>query len=131
MYFGGELTYKKPLNYQEEWSHLFKDDFKYKTVNLKTRKLKDVFVNHYGLVIKNGLLVHGCAPNIGWSKYDKGFYYSHWRKGIEQFLVCKYGKSLNYKILSPDKDYLLVHSPWFSYYFWITESLPRLLATKS
>ena len=104
MYNNGHLIYKKPLNYKEEWSELFKDDFKFQTVNLTTRKLKHVFVNHYGLVLKNGLLVRGCAPNIGCSKYDKGFYYTHWRKGIEQLLVCKYGKSLTFKKLPADKD---------------------------
>jgi len=130
MYLNGKLTYKKPLNYQKEWEHLFRDDFKYKTVNLKVRKLENVFVNHYGLVLNYGFLVKGCAPNIGWSTYDKGHYYMHWRKAIEQQLVSRFGKSISRTYLDPTKKYLLVHSPWFSYYFWITECLPRLLAVE-
>lgn len=130
MYRNGELTYIKPLNYQEEWSHLFRDDFKYKSVNLKIRKLNNVFVNHYGLVFNYGFLVKGCAPNIGWSTYDQGHYYMHWRKAAEQQVVSRYGKSIRRKTLDSSKNYLLIHSPWFSYYFWITECLPRLLATR-
>jgi hypothetical protein len=92
--------------------------------------LKNCFVNHYGLVIKNGLLVKGCAPNIGFSTYDESFYFKHWRKAIEQCIVSKRGKSIKSVNLSEGNKYLLIHSPWFSYYFWITECLPRLLMVK-
>ncbi len=125
-----DINFKLPVNFQTEWAHLFKPDYKYKTVDLKVRELKNVFVNHYGLVIKHGLLVKGCAPNLGFSGYDKSAYYKHWRKAIEQMLVCKYGKSIPFIKLNDNKKYLLIHSPWFSYYFWITECLPRLLMVK-
>lgn len=124
------IDYKLPLNYQPEWEHLFKPDYKYKTVDLKVKELKNVFVNQSGLVLKNGLLVKGCAPNIGFSNYDKGFYFQHWRKASEQMLVCKYGKSLEAIKLDDNRKYLVIHSPWFSYYFWLTECLPRLLMVK-
>jgi len=125
-----DINYKLPVNYQPEWAHLFKPDNKYKTVDLKIRELSNVFVNHYGLVIKNGLLAKGCAPNIGISGYDKGYYHKHWRKAFEQMLVCKYGRSLPSIKLNDNKKYLIIHSPWFSYYFWLTECLPRLLMVK-
>jgi capsular polysaccharide biosynthesis protein len=113
-----------------EWAHLFHPDHAYAKVKLGARKLRNVFVNHYGLVIDNGLLVAGCAPNIGFGSYDEGFYYSHWRKAMEQNLVCRYGKSLNFKRLDDNRTYLIIHSPWFSYYFWLTECIPRLLMVK-
>jgi capsular polysaccharide biosynthesis protein len=123
-----KIDYKKPLNYKDEWAHLFKADYAYLNVELKVRGLKNVFVNHYGLVIKNGLLVKGSAPNIGHTNYDDdNFYYRHWRKGIEQLIVSKYGKSLPSIKLDDNRKYLVIHSPWFSYYFWLTECLPRLL----
>ena len=123
-----KVDYKQPLNYKSDWAHLFKPDYSFKEVVLKVRELKNVFVNHYGLVIKNGLLLKGCAPNIGHTKYDDdNFYHRHWRKGIEQLLVSKYGKSLPSIKLDDNKKYLVIHSPWFSYYFWLTECLPRLL----
>ncbi len=123
-----KVDFKQPINFKEEWAYLFKPDFAYLDVELKVRELKNVFVNHYGLVIKNGLLVKGCAPNIGHTKYeDDNFHYRHWRKGIEQLLVSKYGRSLPSIRLDDNKKYLIIHSPWFSYYFWLTECLPRLL----
>jgi len=125
-----DIDYKLPLNFQPEWAHLFKPDFKYKTVDLKVKELKNVFVNHYGLVIKNGFLVQGCAPNTGFSNYDNGYYFKHWRRAAEQMLVCRYGNSLTSLRLDDNKRYLVIHSPWFSYYFWITECLPRLLMVK-
>ncbi|HQN17019.1 MAG TPA: glycosyltransferase family 61 protein [Bacteroidales bacterium] len=125
-----DINYKLPVNFQPEWAHLFKPDYNYKTVDLKVRELQNVFVNHYGLVIKNGLLVKGCTPNIGFSNYDDGFYYKHWRKATEQMLVCKFGKSIPSLRIDDNNKYLVIHSPWFSYYFWLTECLPRLLMVK-
>jgi capsular polysaccharide biosynthesis protein len=129
--FSEHINYRSPVNMKTEWSHLFQPDYAYKKVKLGARLLHNVFVNHYGLVIKNGLLVKGCAPNIGHTKYeDDNFYYAHWRKASEQWLVAKYGKSIASKKLDDNKTYLVIHSPWFSYYFWITECVPRLLMVK-
>ena len=130
MYLCEEFKYKLPINMEPEWAKFFKPDYSFKKVNLTVKKINNVFVNHYGLVLKNGLLVKGCAPNIGFSSYDEGFYFKHWRKVFEQKLVCKYGKSLKAKTLSSENKYLLIHSPWFSYYFWISECIPRLLSVK-
>jgi capsular polysaccharide biosynthesis protein len=129
--FSEHIDYKLPVNYQPEWEHLFKPDYAYKKVKLGARVLRNVFVNHYGLVLKNGVLVKGCAPNIGHGKYDDdNFYYDHWKKASEQWLVAKFGKSIASKRLDDNKTYLVIHSPWFSYYFWITECIPRLLMVK-
>lgn len=122
--------YKKPINVEGDLLSLFKPDYKYKSVRLKVKYLSKVFVNHYGLVLKNGVIVKGCAPNIGISSYDHTALFKHWRKGFEQMLVSKYGKSIPSENWEDDNKYLLIHSPWFSYYFWITECLPRLLRVK-
>lgn len=128
--FTQKHEHKLPINYKPEYAHLFKPDYEYLKVKLGVRELKNVFVNHYGLVIKNGLLVKGCAPNIGFGSYDDGFYFQHWRKAVEQMLVSRFGESIPSMRLDDSKRYLLIHSPWFSYYFWITECLPRLLMVK-
>jgi capsular polysaccharide biosynthesis protein len=126
--FSKEIVFKPPVNMELHWSHLFQPDNKFLNVKLGARILKNVFLNHYGLVIKNGLLVKGCAPNIGHSNYDdKNFYWAHWKKAIEQRLVSKYGSSIPSMRLDDERYYLVIHSPWFSYYFWLTECLPRLL----
>ena len=125
-----QYIHKFPLNMEQECQKLFEPDNKFKTVNLKVRYLKNCFVNHYGLVLKNGFLVKGCAPNIGFELYDDSFYFKHWTKALEQQVVSKYGKSIKSINLVDDTKYLIIHSPWFSYYFWITECLPRLLMVK-
>jgi capsular polysaccharide biosynthesis protein len=130
MYKNGVLTYELPINFDNRWKHLFKPDFKFKEINLSVKYIKNCFVSHYGLVVKNGFLVTGCAPNLGFSNYDKSFYFKHWRKASEQYYVSKYGKSLSSISLDDNRQYLVIHSPWFSYYFWITECIPRLLKVK-
>jgi hypothetical protein len=124
------LNFRLPVNHIPAWNHLFKIDDRYLRVKLKVRHLKNAFVSEDGLVIKNGLLAKGSAPNLGFSSYDSSHYFSHWRTGLEQALVSKLGRSLKRRKLDVNKQYLLVHSPWFSYYFWITECLPRILAVK-
>ena len=128
--FSQKIDYRPPVNLRPEWKHLFKPDYKYLGLKLGARILTNVFVNHYGLVIKNGILVKGCAPNIGISTYDKTYLMTHWRKATEQMLVAKYGKSVPSIKLDDNRTYLVIHSPWFSYYFWLTECLPRLLMVK-
>lgn len=125
--FTQTIDYRPPVNMRPEWEHLFRPDHAYKKVKLGVRQLRNVFVNHYGLVIDNGLLVKGCAPNIGSGCYDDGFYFPHWKKAMEQMLVCRFGRSLPSKRLDDGRTYLVIHSPWFSYYFWLTECIPRLL----
>ena len=121
------FKHKYPFNINKNLKYLFKPDKKYLKVNLKTKVIRNCFVSNYGIVIKNGLLVKGSVPNVGLSLYDKNQYYNHWRNGIEQFLVCRFGSSLESINLDDDTEYMLIHSPWFSYYFWLTECLPRLL----
>lgn len=128
--FTQTIEYRPPVNMRLEWEHLFRPDHAYKKVKLGVRQLRNVFLNHYGLVIDNGLLVKGCAPNIGFSSYDDGFYFPHWKKAMEQMLVCQFGKSLPSKRLDDGRTYLVIHSPWFSYYFWLTECIPRLLMVR-
>lgn len=128
--FSQKVDYQPPVNLKPEWAHLFRKDEAYLKVKLGVKSLHHVFVNHYGLVLKNNLLVSGCAPNLGFSGYDESAYKKHWRKAIEQQWVSRFGKSIKSRKLDPQKTYLLVHSPWFSYYFWITECIPRLLMAR-
>jgi len=116
---------KLPINLKKEHYRLFKDKQKYILKPIKVRHLKNVFVSHYGLCLKNLLLVPKSAPNLKGSK-DKTFYYKFWRLTIEQYFVCKYGKSLSSVTLKDNNKYLLIYSKWFGYFFWITQCLPRL-----
>lgn len=115
-----------PINIQNDHLSFFKKFQKQKITCSKIKFLKNTFVNQQGLVLKRGILVSGCAFNLHGS-VDNTFYYSFWRKLIEQFFVCKYGKSLKCIQLNDDNQYLLIHSSWFNYSFWINSYLLRLI----
>ncbi len=105
---------------------LFENKSNYQVKSPQIKHLKKVFVSHEGLVLKNGLLVKGCAFNLK-GKQDNTFYYPFWRTTIEQYAVCKWGKSLASIHLKGPQQYLLIHSKWFNYAFWINGFLPRLI----
>jgi capsular polysaccharide biosynthesis protein len=121
------IPFVLPLNYTAEWKAFFKEDRKHERVKLGIRSLKNVFVTQEGMVLKNGIPVWGCAPNMGFSMYDESAILGHWKLALEQWIVSSRGKSLPLRKLPSDKTFALIHSPWFSYYFWLTEALPRLL----
>ena len=97
---------------------------------IKTKQ--NVFLTHYGIMLKNFLPVKRTLPNAWhFKKPNAGFIFQFYRKVIEIYLVCRFGKSLEYKILDTKKNYLFVYSPWFGYFSWVTETLPRIMKTES
>jgi hypothetical protein len=115
-----------PEKISSEEKLLFENKSNYRVKSPEIKHLKKVFVSHEGLVLKNGLLVQGCAFNLK-GKQDNTFYYPFWRSTIEQYAVCKWGKSLASIHLKGPQQYLLIHSKWFNYAFWINGFLPRLI----
>ncbi len=115
-----------PVNADEEVLQLLRKKETYSVRFPKIRKLKNVFVTYDGIVMKNGRLVDGCAFNLK-GKEDNTFYYHFWRDTFEKYLVCKWGKSIPSVQLKGDQKYLLIHSKWFNYAFWINSFLPRLI----
>jgi hypothetical protein len=115
-----------PLNFEKEsMEKYFTPLINSKIKVPKIKYLKNVFVNSQGLVLKNGFLVKGCAFNLIGNK-DNTFYYPFWKLVLEQMVVSKWGKSLKSIQLKND-CYLLIHSKWFNYSFWINSYLLRLI----
>lgn len=84
------------------------------------------------MMIKNFIPVTRTLPNAWYfKKPNAGFIFHFYRKVIEIYLVCRFGKSLEYKTLDSKKNYLFVYSPWFGYFSWVTETLPRIMKTES
>jgi hypothetical protein len=77
------------------------------------------------LVIKNGLLVSGCAFNLIGNE-DKTFYYPFWKRTAMEYAVARWGRNKTTSI-QIDRPCLLIHSKWFNYAFWINAYLPRLI----
>jgi hypothetical protein len=94
----------------------------------QVREIKKVFVTHEGIVLKNGLIVKGCAFNTHGNK-DNNFKLTFWKTALEQMLVCRFGKSLPFKKYSK-KTYTIIHTKWFNYAFWVNSSIVRLLNLK-
>jgi hypothetical protein len=122
------VTYKTslPKNIAEENVHLFKNRQSYQLPLLRVKQMKNVFISNQGLVVKCGLLPLKSAENLI-GNYDQTFYWTHWKKAIEQFLVCKYGKSLKGIRLNDNTLYFSIHTPWFGYFTWFTTYIPRLI----
>lgn len=116
-----------PLNLKSEDELLFKKNGNIVSIVPKIKKLRNVFVNQQGLVLKSGLLVKGCAFNL-YGREDNTFYLPFWKKMVEQYIVCKYGSSLKSITLNDNNSYLLIHSAWFNYSFWINSFLIRLIS---
>ena len=115
-----------PLNFDKEsMDKYFRPLINSKIKLTKIKFLKNVFVNTQGLVLKNGFLVKGCAFNLLGNK-DNTFYFPFWKLAFEQMIVSKWGKSLKSIQLKND-SYLLIHSKWFNYSFWINSYLLRLI----
>lgn len=115
-----------PLNFEKEsMDKYFTPLINSKIKQPKIRYLKNVFVNSQGLILKNGFLVKGCAFNLI-GKKDNTFYLPFWKLTLEQMIVSKWGKSLK-SIELKDQSYLLIHSKWFNYSFWINSYLLRLI----
>jgi hypothetical protein len=114
-----------PINILESDKEIF-DKVKDYIINVsQTKRLKKVFVTNNGLVLKNGILNTRSGLNLK-SKNDHTFYFSYWKTALEQYIVCRFGKSIP-SINLKENTYLLIHSKWLNYSFWITEYLQRLV----
>ena len=118
------VSIKVPINILDSNIELFDPIKNYSITIPITKKLNKVFVTNNGFVLKNGILNSKSGLNLK-SKHDHTFYFDYWKTALEQNLVCKFGKSLRSLPLK-EKTYLLIHSKWLNYSFWITEYLQRL-----
>jgi hypothetical protein len=90
------------------------------------KNFKNCFISNSGVLLRNCLIPLNSAENLIGNE-DQTFYFKHWRKAIEQFFVCKYGKSLKSIRISDSNLYFSIHTPWFGYFSWFTTCIPRLL----
>lgn len=59
-------------------------------------------------------------------RYPKHFF-SLTKRHIYDFLIANYAKSGKLKILDSEDTHIYAHYPWFNYYHWLIESIPRLV----
>ena len=98
-----------PKNLKNEHKYIFLRREFYRLPKLVVKTKKNVFLTHYGILLKNFLVVKHSLPNAwGFKKPNSGFIFEYYRKAIEIFLVCKFGKSLSSINLNKQKNYLFV-----------------------
>ena len=120
-----------PLNVPQDQKWIFERRSVYFFPKLKIAHRKNIFLSHYGIALKYLLPIKRTLPNSwGFGKPNAGFIFQFYRKALEIYLVCKFGKSLKAIALDHSKNYLFIYSPWFGYFSWVTESLPRILEVK-
>ena len=121
-----------PKNCPEKYGFVFKRRQFYNFSKLRVKSKKNIFLSHYGIMLKNLIPVRRTLPNaLHFKKPNAGFIFEFYRLAIETYLVCRFGKSLKHKKLNQEKNYLFAYSPWFGYFSWVTESLPRIIRTES
>jgi hypothetical protein len=119
-----EINTNYPINLQKEDKIIFEKVKNYSIKDRKIKFLKNVFVTNNGFVLKNGILNSKSGLNLK-SQNDHTFYFEYWKTALEQLLVCKLGKSIP-SLQLKEKKYVVIHSKWLNYSFWITEYLQRL-----
>ena len=118
-----------PSNLNDTDLHYFQSRQGYSVRPQKVKHIKNVFVSHEGICLKNGLIVRKSMFNL-FGITDKTFHFQFWRLTIEQFVVSTFGNSLSKKYLK-NNEYLLIYTKWFGYFFWLTDSLPKLIKTQN
>jgi len=117
------LTY--PINISENDKIIFDELLNYKVQKPIVKRFKNVFVSHEGLVLHRLFLEKRSGYNLK-GKKDINFYWVYWKLIVEQYIVCRFGKSLQSKSYN-SKKYAIVHSKWFNYAFWINDSIHRCI----
>lgn len=118
-----------PSQIPKRYATIFKSKAKYSTNHLLVKRYTNIFVSHEGLTLKRFKLLPNSTFNIK-GKDDYTFYYPFWKITLEQYLVSTFGKSLT-KVNLDTGCYLLIYTKWFGYFFWLTDSLPKLIKTSS
>jgi capsular polysaccharide biosynthesis protein len=112
------IRVKYPLNLDKKDTCAFKN-INYELSPLKIFELSNVLITYDGICLINYNIVKESIHG--------------YRDKITIYSLMSKLNVLNYKtvLLNDSKYYLLIHSPIFSYYHWLTESIPRLLMVKS
>jgi len=108
-----------PENLAEGSAYLFKPYTRYEIADLTIRFLNNVFVTATGLVMDKDGLVSECHHDYP-----------------DQRSICSAEAFQRYQEADADPDrlidleddntYLLIHHPWYNYYHWLCECVPRL-----
>ena len=116
-----------PTKLSEEEKSLLRPYQTYSISQLHLKYKQHSLVTPEGLIGKFGVLFNDCAFNLR-GRGDKNFYVPFAKLFLEQSLVSFRGKSL--QRIALNGKYLVIHTKWFNYGFWINSCLVRLIISK-
>ena len=115
-------TIKRPCNLKAEDEALFAEG-QYNTPPNKVVQIENASV------LFNGIVMRAFSPvKESYYQYPE----SKWgfiKKAYEQYIVSSYSRSRGFVKYS-DKPLVVINQPWFNFYHWVLESLPRLFLAK-
>ncbi len=110
-----QISVRLPVNLTENEAALFVPYDRFSLPRIKIKDLEDVFVSDTGLCFTSKELI----PE---SVHSYPEYMATYNEEVRQ--------ADHFTHLKKTEKYLVIHHPWFNYYHWITESIPRLWLVK-
>ncbi|MEB0263193.1 MULTISPECIES: glycosyltransferase 61 family protein [unclassified Mucilaginibacter] len=108
-----------PLNLIPSNACLFEPYQYYQIAEPEVANLRDIFVTYSGFCADEDGLIRGCHHDHPYQMAgfvaEAMYYYQDVSDNPENLIE-----------LNADKKHLLVHHPWFNYYHWLCECIPRL-----
>ena len=79
------------------------------------------FLSNQAVCLKHNLLLFDSVHRYPCAVFKQ------YKRTLTDYYIARYARSGKYKILDKNQLYLIVHHPWFNYYHWMAESIPRIV----
>ncbi|MES2266948.1 MAG: glycosyltransferase family 61 protein [Bacteroidota bacterium] len=113
-----------PLNLLPSNAHLFEPYQQYEIAKLRATDHSDVFVTYSGFCADESGLIADCHHDHPYQMASYVAETMHYYQGVTDHPE-------NLIELDAGKTYLLIHHPWYNYYHWLCECIPRLWRMKA
>jgi capsular polysaccharide biosynthesis protein len=113
-----------PLNLTDDDKHLFIPKTQYALNPLNVKMLNNVFVAYTGYCLDENMVL------VKESHHDYPEQLPEYMGEVEAHYQIAAENPELLITLDDDNTYLLIHHPWFNYYHWLTEAIPRLWLVK-
>jgi len=91
---------------------------------LKKDITRNFFLQGDGICLKHNLLLMDSVH-----LYPNHIIHQYYT-ALKEYYIARYARSGKYKKLDPNEIYLVAYHPWFNYYHWLIESIPRIIKYK-
>ncbi len=85
------------------------------------KETRNFFLSNQGVCLKHNLLLFDSVH-----RYPVAIC-KQYKRAIIDYYIARYTRTGKYKILGEDQICLVVNHPWFNYYHWMAEAIPRIV----